>query len=309
MTVSRVKRLMVSLFLLGLIVWIVEGLIASERITFSVFSMPDASNMLAESFEYLILLVFFVIAAGSLTVIILDRRMFIEYLKGLLSQPRDESKQSTLKRFLAFTIGFGVMFTIIWFSASSKWYLGIPTLDGGNQSSQIGDNSTLQNNTYEPQSLMPTLWLVSGVLLIVAVFTGGLLFIQAAKEAREEALAVLHLEEEVLQEKALNVIGEAISEITVHEGDLGFRAAIIKCYERLCELLAQHNCQIQKHETVQEFRVSASKLLNIPDKPFSTLTNLFEEARYSVHEINEAKRNEALKCLEEIKNHLTSGKP
>jgi hypothetical protein len=308
---SRIKYLIISLFLLSLIAWIVEGLIATETITFSAYSSQEILNLLADSLKYLIFLSFFAIAVGSLTAMILDRHMFIESLKGLISQPQDASSQSLLKRLLTWTLGFGALLTVVLFLASGGIgnFLNLPGLGGGGQSHGGGGSSpSLPNGASTSEPLMPTFLLVSGIIIIAAVFVGGLLFVQAIREMREEAKAVPPPEEEVLQGEALSVVGEAISEITAHEGDLDFRAAIIKCYERLCELLAQRNCQIQKHETVQEFRISASKFLNLPDEPLSTLTNLFEEARYSIHEIDETKRNEALKCLEEIRDHLAGGK-
>ena len=130
--------------------------------------------------------------------------------------------------------------------------------------------------------------------------------VQAIREIREEAKAPLAplKDDDVLEEKAFNVVKETISSI-IHEGD--FRAAIIRCYQRLCELLARYNCQIKDHQTVQEFRISASRIQDIPEKPFDVLTRLFEEARYSLHEIDEAKRNDALRFLAEIRDHLSSG--
>ncbi|MEM2971632.1 MAG: DUF4129 domain-containing protein [Candidatus Bathyarchaeia archaeon] len=507
--ISRVKRLMVSLFLLALVAWIVEGLIASETFMFSAISMPDVSNLLAEGFSYLIFLVFFAIAVGSLAVMILDRDLLIDSVKDFLSRPRDSSVQSMRRKSLAWVVGFGIVLMLVLAFAWLMMYRGVgggaqsengqfnggyaslggsgnvfvafvySTDFGGAQSFKglletfnisvnlvseanmsqldscgliiVGDDavnlessvvngtgkpilglgvggfnffnelglfsgyedgkyayvyavspehqvfvfpnnvsvsydqtillyafpvetlgvnpSNAQSNTLLGKSVdqncylilalhdaryvfwgfsgsptnmtqagknlfvnivvwmlgekMPSgvstvpelppalsaLLVVSGVILIAAVFVGSFLFIKAVKEVKEEADAALMPEEETLQEKAMTVFGEAISEIKARESDLSFRAAIIKCYERLCELLAQHGCQIQEHETVQEFRASASKILNIPDKPFSTLTNLFEEARYSLHEIDEAKRNEALNCLEDLRRHLASGKP
>jgi hypothetical protein len=123
------------------------------------------------------------------------------------------------------------------------------------------------------------------------------------REIRNAAKAPLN-DDNVLEQKAFKVVKETISSI-IHEVD--FRTAIVRCYERLCELLAGYNCQIKDHQTVEEFRVSASKILNIPEKPFAMLTRLFEEARYSLHEIDEAKKNDALRFLTEIRNHLNSG--
>jgi hypothetical protein len=127
--------------------------------------------------------------------------------------------------------------------------------------------------------------------------------VQAMREIRNAAKAPMN-DYNVLEEKAFKVVKETISTI-IYEGD--FRTAIIGCYERLCELLAGYNCQIRNHQTVEEFRIFASKILNIPEKPFAMLTRLFEEARYSLHEIDEAKKNDALRFLTEIRNHLNSG--
>jgi len=125
--------------------------------------------------------------------------------------------------------------------------------------------------------------------------------VQATREIIEDAKVLP--KDDALEKKALNVVKEAISSV-IREED--FRAAIIACYQGLCELLARYNCQIEDHQTVQEFRTSASKILSLPEKPFAGITNLFEEARYSLHEMDETKRNDALRFLAEIRDHLGS---
>ncbi|MDW8022225.1 MAG: DUF4129 domain-containing protein [Nitrososphaerota archaeon] len=303
--------MIISLFLLSLIALILEGLVAAEKITFSPI-LSDLSSIAVEVIRYLVLLVFSAVTAGALIVMILNRRLFINFLKGLIGGPRDAGNQSMLRQVLTWAVGFGVMFVTMWFFAGG----GIGGLSF--TISEDGQSPIVDGEVPSPTPLsvpqeppqIPTLFLVPSILFIVVVFVCGVLFIQALRETREENMNVPPpLEDKLLQEEALTVVGEAISEIKTREDGLDFRAAIIRCYERLCELLAQYNCQIQKHETVQEFRINASKLLNIPDEPLSMLTNLFEEARYSRHEVGEAKRNEALKCLEEIKSHLAGSRP
>lgn len=311
MDVRRTNYLIISLLLLFLMALILEGLIASEKIAFSPI-FPDVSSVVIEVIRYLVLIGFSAMAVGALTVMILNRRLFINFLKSLIGGPRDASSQSMLRQLLTWAFSFGVMFATMWFfmgggigslSFTVSEESQPPIIDG-----EVPSPTPMDTPSASP--LAPPLFLVPSILFTAVLFVCGLLFVQALREAREENRdnASPLEEEEGLKEEALTVVGEAISEIKAHEDSLDFRAAIIRCYERLCELLAQYDCRIQKHETAREFRIHASKLLNIPDEPFSTLTNLFEEARYSRHDVDEAKRNEALKCLEDIKNHLTGGK-
>ncbi|MEM3641803.1 MAG: DUF4129 domain-containing protein [Candidatus Bathyarchaeia archaeon] len=311
MPVRQIKHLIVSLCLLSLIALIVEGLIAAEEITFSPF-LPDISSMVVEAIRYLVILVFSAIAAGALILMILNRRLFIKLFKGLISRrPRDTNNQSMLKQVLTWAVSFGIIFVTAWvFAGGGIGNLSFTSPEAGQPLVVDGEVPSPAPSSVPSESpFIPSLFLVPSLLFVAVVFVCGLLFVQALKEAREEAVDISPpSEEEVLQKEALTVVGEAISEIKTREDDLDFRTAIIKCYKRLCELLAQYNCQIKKHETVQEFRITASKLLNIPEEPLSLLTNLFEEARYSRHEVDEAKRNEALKCLEKIKSHLAGDK-
>lgn len=302
--VSRFKQLLISLFLLSLIAWIVNGLIASDTVTISAFPLIMDLNSLADSFRYSVFLILLAMSAGALIILILDRRTGIETLKALISSYGESNNQNSRWKFIGLIASFAILsITIILIQYFKIGNLLKPPISSGNEPPS---NSLLQPSSHTtvltPQ-LPFTLLLAFGIVLLAIMFVGGLMTVQAIREIREEAEVTLK-EDDVLEEKAVNVVKETISSI-IHEGD--FRAAIIRCYQRLCELLARYNCQIEDHQTVQEFRMSASKILNIPEKPLAVLTGLFEEARYSLHEIDEAKRNDALRFLAEIRDHLSSG--
>jgi len=305
--VSRFKQLLISLFLLSLIALIVNGLVASDTVI-SAFPLKIDLSSLAYYFQYSIFLIFLAMSAGALIMLILDWRTGIEALKDSIMKRGDSNVRGfwrTLIGIVASLAFFAIMYVFIQFVKQLKiGDLGEPLISAGNeQPPNIFPQPPSPTTTLTPTPLSPTLFFAFGIIILAIMFVGGLMAVQAMREIREEAEVPLK-DDDVLEEKAFNVVKEAISSI-IHEGD--FRAAIIRCYQRLCELLARYNCQIEDHQTVQEFRISASNILNIPEKPFALLTSRFEEARYSLHEIDEAKRNDALRSLTEIRDHLSSG--
>lgn len=307
--VSRFKQLLISLFLLSVIAWIVNGLVASDTVTISAFPLRIDLNSLADSFQYAAFLILLAMSAGALIVLILDRRTEIETLKALISRRGDSiAYENSRWKFIGIVAGFAIAWIAILVAILflKQLKLGNPISAGNEQSPNNFLQPSSPTTTSTPSPLPFSFLLAFGIILLAIMFVGGLMAVQAIRETREElgGEAKVPLKEDVLEEKAANVVKEAISSI-IHEGD--FRAAIIRCYQRLCELLARYNCQIEDHQTVQEFRMSASKILNIPEKPFAVLTGLFKEARYSIHEIDEAKRNDALRFLAEIRDHLSSG--
>jgi uncharacterized protein YneF (UPF0154 family) len=80
------------------------------------------------------------------------------------------------------------------------------------------------------------------------------------------------------------------------------RGAILAAYKEMEKLMKSRGVEDKKYYTPREFREFALQTLRISPKPVDTLTNLFEIARYSTHEMNEEHRRMALKALEDIRN-------
>ena len=85
------------------------------------------------------------------------------------------------------------------------------------------------------------------------------------------------------------------------------RQAIIACYAQLEHLLEDHGVPAYDHLTPQEYMGAALQGVDIPLDAFAGLVKLFEQARYSLHPLDAAAREEAAAYLETIKSHLEWG--
>jgi len=284
-----------------MIALMVNGLVATDKITMLTFPLTIDLSALTFLLQYSAFFILLVISIGVLIVLVRDRNSAIDSLKSLIGS--HEPDNNSFRKFLMVIAVFLVVFVVVLLVTR----VGIEGLQSsiseGNGQSSGGSQPSTPTDLTTPQFPL-TLSVALGVAILAIILACSLLAFQAMREIRAEAKLPLK-DEPVLEEKALNVVKETISSI-VHEGD--FRTAIIRCYQRLCDLLVRYNCPIEKHQTVQEFKTVASKALNIPEKPFARLTQLFEEARYSLHEMDETKKNDALKFLTEIGDHLSSGR-
>ena len=83
-----------------------------------------------------------------------------------------------------------------------------------------------------------------------------------------------------------------------------FRTAVMACYQRMCSLLAARGVARQEALTAREIERLALAELGLSQGSVDDLTNLFEEARYSTHEIGPRQRDRAVDCLTSIRREL-----
>jgi hypothetical protein len=90
------------------------------------------------------------------------------------------------------------------------------------------------------------------------------------------------------------------------------RQAIYKAYERLCSVLADYGYMRREGSTVREFETAVKDALPwVPREQLAELTRLFEEARYSDHQLSSDYVDRARKCLAGIRAALeeVTGRP
>jgi hypothetical protein len=85
------------------------------------------------------------------------------------------------------------------------------------------------------------------------------------------------------------------------------RQAIIACYARLEHLLEDHGIPAYRHLTPQEYMGAALQGIDLPMDAFAGLVDLFEQARYSLHPLDDVARQTAMTQLEMLKAHLEWG--
>ena len=78
------------------------------------------------------------------------------------------------------------------------------------------------------------------------------------------------------------------------------REAIFNCYEGMCAVLMKHRFLRRDFETVREFEMAIRKALPINEDALVALDSVFEEARYSRHEMSEAHKNQAQAALGKV---------
>lgn len=83
-----------------------------------------------------------------------------------------------------------------------------------------------------------------------------------------------------------------------------FRKAVLECYRGMCSLLERQGVGSQETKTAREIEREAFQALKLSPGSVGVLTGLFEEARYSTHEVGAAQRDRAVACLETVRLEL-----
>ena len=86
------------------------------------------------------------------------------------------------------------------------------------------------------------------------------------------------------------------------------REAIFQCYESLIHVLLGRGFLRRDFETVREFEMAIRKALpGISEEALVGLDSIFEEARYSRHEMGEQHKRSAQEGLSRVVGEIESG--
>jgi hypothetical protein len=92
-----------------------------------------------------------------------------------------------------------------------------------------------------------------------------------------------------------------LRELQVHANP---RQAIIACYARLEHLLGEYGVPAYAHLTPQEYMGAVLQGLELPTDALAGLVQLFEQARYSLHPLDDTAKTQATVYLTTIQTHL-----
>ncbi len=172
----------------------------------------------------------------------------------------------------------------------------ITPLGTGNGSSQTPPNPLA--------GFFPSVAVVSlGVLVIAAIFvTSSILLIGGLRLALNSRQMRADDTSEEVQEEAATIIQQTI---TALKAEKEYHEIIFQCYVKMCRILVKAGMELTPAETAREFAENISTKLHVGEKAVSGLTFLFEEARYSDHQISEEKRVQALGYLTSLQKALS----
>ena len=78
------------------------------------------------------------------------------------------------------------------------------------------------------------------------------------------------------------------------------RKTVINCYKQMCDWMSQKGIKKDSYQTPREFAMVSKGFLKMSPESLYVLTQIFEKARYSPHNISSDDRDKAIKCLSEI---------
>tara|TARA_B100001250_G_scaffold409695_1_gene434576 strand:- start:216 stop:2027 length:1812 start_codon:yes stop_codon:yes gene_type:complete len=113
----------------------------------------------------------------------------------------------------------------------------------------------------------------------------------------------------VIQMRRKRTAIEEIQDIFAYTAELlaagdEIREAIFNCYEDLCLVLMQNGFLRRDFETVREFEMAIRQALPISESALEALDSVFEEARYSSHEMGETHKASAQQALSNVVSEI-----
>ena len=253
---------------------------------------------------------FLILAAMTwyLIILIADREEIIAALAAIL-KARRESEQpkpnfwATILTYLTL-LGLGII--ALWFGVPQQIINRLRTATQGLGIFPGGGNSTTPTFQTNPLigGILPMATFTDYVIVVAALIFAVSCFIllaglKLAITTREKAPDD---SQDILKMEAAQVVQQTISKL---ETTKEYHEIILQCYKRMCKALSNAGLNVEPTQTAREFAESDSVKLRVGDEAVRGLTFLFEEARYSNHEILEAKRAEALKRLESLQRALS----
>lgn len=235
---------------------------------------------------------FFVVTVLALGAIVVVGAILL-YLEGVKVW-----KLFSLWEFLGF--GLGTLFLVLLFVQFESISQGLRSAfeqigalaDSGRSG---GETSSATPNPVPGNVSFVVLWIAAAfVALSVAFFAYR--FVPRSREAITRG---------ALGEKGRRELAHAVG-VAIRDLEAGgdFRAVVLRCYRAMLQLFEEHGLESLPSQTAREFEVNALRGFGVTQGSVDDLTSLFEEARYSAHEIGHEQRDGAVECLGAIRAQL-----
>jgi hypothetical protein len=167
-----------------------------------------------------------------------------------------------------------------------------------------GTNST---NPFRLAGIFPTIsnlvqnsWFDVAFLGLLVV--GGLVLVQSVRVAMKETSEMNIEELQSRQIEGLQATQDAIK--LIGEGALDPRSRIIACFQRLVSAVSRLGVPVSSDQTARELERAIRSTFALGGSAINQLTELFEEARYSLHDISDEDAANARQYLESIAEEL-----
>jgi hypothetical protein len=128
------------------------------------------------------------------------------------------------------------------------------------------------------------------------VLLGGVWVVIRRNRRPEQAIP-----EESVEEELARAIGSTIDDL---RSERDARLAVVAAYANMERILASHGFPRDRAEVPYEYLARVLRVLQVRESPVRSLTELFEYARFSPHEIDQAMKDQAIESLVAVKEDL-----
>ncbi len=170
----------------------------------------------------------------------------------------------------------------------------------------VGENTT-PPNLFQAGGILPALsslvqneWFSFAFLGLLVV--GGVILVEGLRVSLKETRDLRIQEVQAKQEQGLQAVHEAIK--LVEDPALDPRNRIIACYQYLVAAVSRLGVPVSSDLTARELNRAMRSTFALKGQATTELTQLFEEARYSLHQISDSDADRAHKYLESVADEL-----
>ena len=170
-----------------------------------------------------------------------------------------------------------------------------------------GENTT-PPNLFQADGILPALsslvqneWFSFAFLALLVV--GGVILVESFRVSLKETRDLRIQELQTNQERGLQAVHEAIKLVEDSASDP--RSRIIACYQHLVSTVSRLGVPVSPNLTARELDRAVRSTFALKGPATTDLTQLFEEARYSLHEITDSDADKAHGYLDSVAEELT----
>jgi hypothetical protein len=170
------------------------------------------------------------------------------------------------------------------------------------QRAQQGQGQGLGSTTARPVPARPAHFQWPLALAVGGFFVlGGVWIVIRRKAGSRQGM----LEAEGLEEELARAIGSSIDDL---RAERDARRAVIAAYANMERVLASHGLARRRAEVPQEYLARVLTALQVRESAARALTELFEYAKFSPHEIDLAMKEEAIESLVAVREDLDAAR-
>jgi len=214
---------------------------------------------------------------------------------GRVSAERPSFKRAVIQNLLTFGIICVLVGGAVYINKHHHFVFHKPDAQALNKAHKAIAHKNGKPVKVEPTFKWPVFW-VALVLLAVAAVP-----IVREMRRRKAQRVPLDWEQPTLADELSDEIGLALDDL---RAETDIRRAVIAAYARMEKVLARSGLRRKVSETAIEFLRRVLGDLRVSAPAAAELTQLFEEAKFSSHELDEGARSRAVAALETIRSEL-----